>query len=249
MAVAVDNSASVVETVANSGTAVATAGITVSASATLAIAFLELSRDGGNDDSTISEGTITFGGSAMTFLTGSKKQAGTDATRAGRIEMYYLASPPTGASKTANWSPTYTGPTLQLCTTLVIVTFTGTDTTTIFGTPVLDNDAAGGSTRTVTDTLAAGDMFVGIACNGSASPTMVTGTSIAAPTGTGNSGSHFVRVAQNTGSGSVSLAFSMAADLNAISAVKILQAGGGGGGSPVKPGLTSLQAVRRAAFY
>lgn len=247
MAVAFDNSVTVVQTNVTTGTSATTAAFTISGSATVALALIELSISGSSDANITGTGTFTLGGSAFTLVSSTKKKSGSDANVDGYVEVYYLQSPPTG-SQTATWAPTMSIGGAFLCSTLHVATFTGSDTGTA---PVVASTLANGngvSSLTVSTSLSSGDMIVGICCNGTSNPTVTTGTSIAAPTGGTNTGSHKTRSAYNTGTGSTSIVFGTnSADLSGATAVKVTASGGAAG--PVEGSTIVPQAMKRASYF
>lgn len=225
MAVAFDNSVTVVTTLTTTGTSATTASFAISGSATVALALIELSIQASSDANITGTGTFTLGGSAFTLVSSTKKKSGGDAFTDGYVEIYYLQSPPTG-SQTATWAPTMSIGGSFLCSTLHVATFTGSNTGTA---PVVATTLANGngvSSLTVSTTLSSGDLIAGICCNGTANPTVTTGTSIAAPTGSGATGSHNTRSAYNTGTGTVSIVFGTnSGDLSGATAVKVTASG------------------------
>ena len=84
-----------VQTGASSGTNDTTT-ITVGASATIFIAALEASVQGGDADSTITITVFTLGGQALTAVTGAIDHSG--GLTAGYCQLWYLLNPPTGSA-------------------------------------------------------------------------------------------------------------------------------------------------------
>jgi hypothetical protein len=232
MAVALDViTTGVVQTLANTGTSATTGTVTVAAGATMALAFCEESINAGSDANITGEGTSKpdFGAVAMTLLSGSKKHSGTDAGTSGFGQMFTLANPPTGASKSGNWAMTFSSGGANGLTILQVATFTGAlDASPLGAAKVINGDFV--ASLTLTETLATGDLFVAFCLNGGTLPTVTTGTSIGSTTGTGNSGSHAgMRVATNTGTGSVSIIFGTDnTDHSVAVGVKIIAATAGG---------------------
>ncbi len=232
MAVTVD----AVSTVAAINAAVtgttATGTITINAAATLVVVFIELGQPGAGSDVNITgTGTFTIGGNALTHLGSALKHSGSDADHFGYTDIYYLTSPPTGAGLTLSWAPTCSSNTNTGSATAV--SYLGALNASPLGTPQLANGQLV-SSLTVSDTLASGDLLVGICGNGTSVPGITTGTSDLSNAGGATTGCHQMRIGHNSGTGSVSLAFSTDnTDYSCLSAVKIVAAGGGGGSDPV----------------
>lgn len=227
MAIAQDAvSGSIVQSEVGSGTN-STTTITIGASATIALVFLEASLSGGANDSAIGFSTLTLGGNALTHLASSKDHSGggtppgTDT--GGFVDIYYLQSPPTG-SQTLSMTMTGGGSNND-CLLAFAVSYTGALDGAVFGTAKTNNGQFV-SSLTLTDTLASGDLFVGCAANGSASPGVTTGTSDATVTGTGVTTSHGgLRVAHNSGTGSTSIVFSTnSGDYSGATGVRLIAA-------------------------
>lgn len=227
MAVAVDVvTTSAVSTSVNSGTSATTGTVTVSANAKLALAFITQGLQGITDANITGTGTFTFGGQTMTALSSGLIHSGNNATdHSGWVEVFYLLNPPTGAGQSATWAPTYTGAAGNGEWILTVVTYTGTDGVTI---PTVVTDTSNGenvSSRTLTATLATGDMLAGVAGNGTAAPTVTTGTQDQSITGSAFTGCHNLNVAHNTGSGSVSIVWSTnSGDFSGATGVKLTAA-------------------------
>lgn len=197
-------SASIVKTGVASGNN-GTASITIDSNATIAIIFIEMSLQTGVDDSNITP-TITLGGQTPTQVTGAKTHSGASSTT-GYVDMYYLQSPPTGVQTlSVTTGGGYAGS--LGCYIAFAISYTGTLEANFLGTANtshLDNVAS----MTITDSLLTGDLFVGACVNGSATPGVTTGTSDATANGTTETASHAgIRVAHNSGVGSVSIVFS-----------------------------------------
>lgn len=239
MAVAVDTiSAALVQTIVSSGTNTTAAHNSISASASLIMLFLEAGLDSPNSDATIAYSTMTLGGSAFTHLASAKKQSGSDGDTGGFLDIYYMTAATLGSAlpsgnNTLSITPTYTGGTNKFCGTVYTVAYTGSDLAAPFGTAQVSNGQFV-SSLTLTDTLASGDLLVGACGNGSAAPTVTTGSSDGSSTGATNTACHNFVVGHNSGSGSISLIFGTnSGDYSGASGVKIVADGGGGGGFDV----------------
>jgi hypothetical protein len=227
MAIAFDAvSASLIRTGAADDTNTTGDITTVSASATYALCLLEASLQGGNNDSNISFTTASLEGTAESHLANAKSHSGGGTT--GFVDVYNLASPPTGSAITQSLTE-HSGISGSIHNLLAFaLTFTGALDASPLGTPQLANGTFV-SSLTVTDTLATGDLFVAICCNGSSAPTVTTGTSQATATGDASTSSHGgIRIATNSGTGSISIVFGTnSADNSAAVGVKLIASTGG----------------------
>lgn len=239
MAVAVDAvSTAIVQSNVASGTNT-TATITIGASATIAVVFLEASCNG-QADTSIAWSTLTLGGNPLTHLASAIQHSGGGNT--GFVDVYYQLSPGSG-SKTLSTTMTYTGGGTAACWLGFAVSYTGAlSAGAEVGTAQVINNTSGGNnaSQTITDTLAAGDLFVGLCCNGTAAPTMTTGSSDGTSTGTTQTASHGgIIVAHNSGTGSVSLVFATnSGDSSAASGVKLVAGVSGPSTTPALRGVT-----------
>jgi hypothetical protein len=247
MAVAIDViSSGLVQTDQNSGTNSNTSMASISASATMAVAIVEASLHG-DPDTNITNTVPTLGGVTMTVLSGSLKHSGTDSDTAGYVVIYTLASPPTG-TQTFQIVPTYTGGAGEMNLNAVCATFTGALAGSPLGTAKTVN-SAGSASSTITDTLAAGDLFIGGAVNGTDVLGLTTGTTVLSQIGSTNTGSHGrLWSARNSGTGSVSIVWSQnSGDFAAASGVKIIASTGAAFIAP--PPLVISQAVKTASYW
>lgn len=197
-----------------------TTSMTINASATVAIIFIEMSVQGGVNDNQISP-TITLGSQTPTQVSGAISHSGTSST-AGFVDMYYLLSPPTGSQTLSiTTAGSYAGATGNYIA--IAVSYLGTLESVQFGTAQTSHlDSV--SSLTITDSLATGDLFVGGAVNGSSLPGITTGSSDATGSGDTTTASHAgLRVAHNSGTGSVSLVFSTnSADKSGATGLKLI---------------------------
>lgn len=204
---------------ATSGTN-ATGSLTVAASANFAVIYISTGLQFPALDTTIAFSTLTLGGSALTHITGALKHSGSDASQAGFVDMYYLPSPAAGAN-TLSATMTYTGGGSigqLLCWS---VSYKNVNLTNPLGTAQTANGLTSAS-LTLTDTLTADDMIVGICCNGTAAPGITTGTSDISQAGGTTTASDNARVAHNAGSGSTNLVYSTVnTDFSGATGVKL----------------------------
>lgn len=222
-----------------------TSSITIGATANFAIILVDASLTGGLSDASIAFSTLTLGGQALTHLTGAKKHSGTDSQTCGFTDIYYLPSPPTGV-QTLSVTMTYTGGGSNGFAAVWAESYIGVNLTTPLGSAQVINGQSVAS-LTIGDTLTAADFFTGIACNGSTAPSVTTGTSDGSATLTPSSCAGNVRIAHNSGSGTVNLVFGTNnTDWSAASGVKLLTATAA---PAILPIVEHQQAVNRASFY
>jgi hypothetical protein len=196
---------------------------TVSASATGVLFVLEFGISGDTDANFTAWG-LTWGGSTPTLVSGSRRHSGNVGDTFGFIELYWLGTLPGTGAQTFHLQPTFTGGSPNSDWTGYAISVTGA----LAGSPLGTAQISGGelvSSVTVTDTLATGDLFIAGIVNGTTVPGVTTGTSLASNAGGALTGSHQIRIADNTGSGSVSIVGSTDnTDFSAISGVKIIAA-------------------------
>lgn len=199
-----------------------TTTITISALATIFLCGIEASLQGPNSDASITFPTFTLGGNALTQVPSARDHSGGGTS--GFVDLYYLQNPPAGAqtlSVTMNHSgsPSAVGNFIALGNS-----YTGALAGTFLGTAKTNH--AGGASGAVSDTLAAGDLFIACAVNGSTLPTVSVGTSRNSLTGDTTTASHAgLRLADNTGTGSVGVTFGLnAGDSSGICGVKLIAA-------------------------
>jgi hypothetical protein len=221
-----------------------TTTITVGASATIFMCAIEASLQGGNSDASITFPTFTLGGNALTQVPSARDHSGGGTS--GFVDLYYLQTPPTG-SQTLSVTMNHSGSPSTVGNFMAVGnSYTGALAGTFLGTAKTNH--AGGSSGSVTDTLATGDIFPAAAVNGSTLPTVTTGTSRNSITGDGSTASHAgLRLADNTGTGSISVTFGLnGADSSAICGVKLIAATASGKGI-VAPSSRIRRALMRAA--
>lgn len=173
------------------------------------------------DDTHLSLSALTLGGNAFTHLASALKHSGGDSEIVGFLDLYYLANPPTG-SQTLSVTYAATAPQARSFFRGFSVSFTGTLAGTALGTAKTSNGKLV-SSLTLTDTLATGDLLLGIAGNGSAAPGVTTGTSDGTITGSVDTACDNVRVAHNSGTGSISVVFSTnSGDWSGATGVKLI---------------------------
>lgn len=222
MAVALDaiNSANQ-SSVANGSTQSFT--LTVGPTAVLAVAFVELSLQSGVDSNVLDLANFTIGPRPFKRLPNTRKRTGFDTSIYGYTEIWYAWYPLPGV-QTVSWKLNFVT-SIVGNSTVTVGTYSGVltmDASEVFGTPVLAN-AQLVSSLSVSDTLASGDMLVGVCANGTAPPTILTGTADKSTSGDGSTASHNTTVGHNTGTGSVTLAFNTnSGDYSGISAVKLM---------------------------
>lgn len=225
--------ASIASSGAASPQSMTTGTFTVAAGATVAIVAVDVGVNGLADTTnSLVVSSVTFDGVAMTLVPSSKKQSGTDGDTSGYVVLYYLLNPNTGATKSATVNFTHTG-TNSLNCGAIAATFTGAlQSGSELGTAQKSNGQFV-SSLTITDTLATDDLFVGMCVNGTAAPTVSTGTSVLGRTGSLAHAADNNSFARNSGSGSVSLAWSTnSGDWSAASGVKLTASTGTGSTSP-----------------
>lgn len=188
---------------AASGTAAAGAH-TISASATAIGFHLEIGLSG-LSDANITIGTITLGGKAFTLASGSLVHSGTTTDTFGYVLSYYMtptslgSALPSGAAQVLTLSPTYTGGGSVEYLAGWSYSILGSDG----NAPTVITDSTNGqlvTSRTITGALDAGGGYMsGLCGNGTAIPTMTTGTSDATSGASGFTGNDECRLAHNTG--------------------------------------------------
>lgn len=217
--------ASLASTAAASPQSMTTGSFTVSQFATIAIVAVEVGVPGASDTTqSLVVSSVTFDGAAMTLVPSSKKQSGSDADLSGYVVLYYLLNPNTGGAKSATVNFTHTG-TLSLNCAAIAMTFTGE---LLIGQQLGTAKTVNGqlvASLTITDTLAPGDVFVGMAVNGTAAPSVTTGTTVLNRTGSTAHAADNDSAGWNSGTGSVSLVWSTStADWSAASGVRLTSA-------------------------
>ena len=240
MAVAFDAiSAAIVKNQVSDANANGTASITLSASATIAVAFIECSLAGGNSDADIVFDTCTLNSAPMTELPGARIHSG--GGNHGFSTVFYLLAPSTGTQtfSIAFSSAAFSGNIhnlLAFCCSYTGALQSGAE----IGTAKTFNPPSS-SSGSLTDTLAAGDLIVGSACNGSSTPTITVGNSRGSQAGDTSTASHAgIIVGDNSGTGSVSLTFGLnSGDSSAGSGVKLVASTG------APPTATAIVTFRR----
>jgi hypothetical protein len=199
-----------------------TASITIAAGASHVLVFLEASLSIGHSDASITFTTLSVGGSACTQVAGAIKHSGSDAGTTGFVDIYYLLNPSSGAQTVSITEHSGFGA-LGIHNLLAFaVSYLGGS-----GAPasVASGRANGNGVSSLT--INDGELFTGIACNGSSAPTVTTGTSDGTATGDTSTASHGgIRVAHSAGAGSITFATN-AADSSSATGVTLTAAAGG----------------------
>jgi len=199
--------------------------MTVGGTATLVLGFIGIGAHGTNADNLITVGNVTFDAVNETQLVGAKKHSGIDSDLWGFADIYTLASPNTGASKLISNAATISAGNLD--GNLTAVTIIGSSlSVSLAGVANGENV----SSLDVSTTLTADEMLLGICVNGSTIPTVTAGTSLTSNSATSFNAVGHMRVAYNTGVGTVHLTFTTdSGDYSALTVAKITSGGGGGG--------------------
>jgi hypothetical protein len=198
-----------------------TGTMTVGATATLAVGLLGIGGHGTNNDNLITVGNVTFDGVTMTQLAGALKHAGTDADLWGFDDIYTLANPNTGASKLISNAATDA---TNLDGQLIAVTVIGSGLSVSFAG---SSNGTAASTMSVSVTLTADEMLIGICTNGTSIPA-VSGatTSLASAAGSNFSALAHWNVGYVTGVGTIALSFTTnSGDYSALTVVKVTSGG------------------------
>lgn len=206
-AIAVDAvSANAVQTGAANETA-ATMAITIAAGATYAVVFVEASIQGGFDDMGIAFADPKIGTKRMyeayTLSTQARSHSG--AGTHGFVTAFVCPAPPTGA-QTVSVTPHHgiSGSVMNL--NAFAVSFTGA----VSGYRLVKGNGVNVASLTLNSpiSMTANDLLIAACVNGTATPTVTTGTSDASQAGDTSTASHAgIRVAHNTGTGTVSVVF------------------------------------------
>lgn len=212
----------------------ATATHVVSASATAIVLHLEIGIQA-DLDSKITAITATLGGKSFTVAPGSRVHSGTTTDTFGFVESYYMTPTSLGSalpsgSSTLSITVTFTGGSNFLYMAAWSESLLGTDG----ATPTVITDATNGqlvSSRTLTAALATGGYMTGICGNGTAVPTMTTGTQDASSAGVGGTGNDEVSLAHNSGNTTTSIVWACNnTDYSCATGFYFAAGGGGGGG-------------------
>jgi hypothetical protein len=206
-----------------------TATLTLAGTATLAVLFIEASLEGGNSDASFVNAfsTLTLGGVTLTRVSSAIRHSA-DGT-SGFVDIYYGKTTNSGGSigtgsQTLSITPNHNvgGSVTDMIARCVSVT--GAIDAAIFATPVTNAGSGVSSLTLAFPTTGADDLLLGCCCNGTASPGVTTGTSVSTDTGGTATGSHGgLRVARNSGTGTVNLVFSTnSGDSSGATGVRII---------------------------
>jgi hypothetical protein len=201
-----------------------TSAHTINAAATGTVLLIESALEGGQNDNLVSYSVMTEGGAGFTQATGARVHSGGGTT--GFADIYtQVPAAATGAQTLSITNNGGSGNSYDEIAWAVSVLggFTLGAVKTVSGSGV--------SSQTLTwsgaDALASGDLILAICVNGTSAPTVTTGTSIASQVGGTGASSHNAVIAQNTGTGTVSVVFSTnAADSSAACGIRLIATGG-----------------------